>query len=201
VKFSVIYADPPWQFRDKAAAGKRGAGFKYPVMSVKDICALRPFVDTLCNRNVVLAMWWVASQPAEALKVLDAWGFRLRTMKLFTWHKLTKHGKDHFGMGNWSRANTEDCLLATRGPAAHKLLRSRAIPQLIHAPRRLHSQKPDEARTRLEQMFPGTARIELFARDIFPGWASWGLDIDRKGEIYYLKDGGNVAWPLMEESE
>ena len=48
----------------------------------------------------------------EALRVVEAWGFTLKTMKGFTWHKLTKTGLDHFGMGNYTRANTEDCLFA-----------------------------------------------------------------------------------------
>lgn len=88
-KYSLIYADPPWLFRDKAADGKRGAGFKYPVMNVLDICRLP--VWELAADNCLLAMWWVPTQPVEALKVMEAWGFRLMTMKGFTWHKTNKH--------------------------------------------------------------------------------------------------------------
>jgi N6-adenosine-specific RNA methylase IME4 len=33
----------------------------------------------------------------------------------FAWHKTTKHGKSHLGMGHWTRDNTEDCLFAVRG--------------------------------------------------------------------------------------
>lgn len=32
-KYSIIYADPPWSYRDKALAGNRGAGCKYKVQS------------------------------------------------------------------------------------------------------------------------------------------------------------------------
>lgn len=32
-KYKLIYADPPWTYRDKAADGERGASFKYPTMS------------------------------------------------------------------------------------------------------------------------------------------------------------------------
>lgn len=39
-KYSVIYADPPWSYRDKALAGGRGAACKYPVMSQEDLCSL-----------------------------------------------------------------------------------------------------------------------------------------------------------------
>ncbi|MGE2806014.1 hypothetical protein ACQHMM_12665, partial [Escherichia coli] len=60
-KYTLIYADPPWVYRDKAADGNRGAGFKYPVMSVLDICRL-PVWD-LADENCLLAMWWVPTQP------------------------------------------------------------------------------------------------------------------------------------------
>lgn len=81
-KYTLIYADPPWAYRDKAADGDRGAGFKYPVMNVLDICRLP--VWELAAEDCLLAMWWVPTQPVEALKVMEAWGFRLMTMKGFT---------------------------------------------------------------------------------------------------------------------
>lgn len=71
-KYTLIYADPPWLYRDKAADGNRGAGFKYPVMNVLDICRLP--VWELAAENCLLAMWWVPTQPLEALKVVEAWG-------------------------------------------------------------------------------------------------------------------------------
>lgn len=87
-KYTLIYADPPWTYRDKAADGERGAGFKYPVMNVLDICRLP--VWSLAADDCLLAMWWVPTQPVEALKVVESWGFKLMTMKGFTWHKTNK---------------------------------------------------------------------------------------------------------------
>ncbi|OSL43876.1 MT-A70 superfamily [Escherichia coli H461] len=114
-KYTLIYADPPWVYRDKAADGNRGAGFKYPVMSVLDICRL-PVWD-LADENCLLAMWWVPTQPLEALKVVEAWGFRLMTMKGFTWIKCGSRQPDKLvmGMGHMTRANSEDCLFAVKG--------------------------------------------------------------------------------------
>lgn len=113
-KYTLIYADPPWVYRDKAADGNRGAGFKYPVMSVLDICRL-PVWD-LADENCLLAMWWVPTQPLEALKVVEAWGFRLMTMKGFTWIKCGSRQPDKLvmGMGHMTRANSEDCLFAVK---------------------------------------------------------------------------------------
>jgi len=172
-KYKIIYADPPWQHRDKANAGKRGACHKYNVMNLEHIKAL-PISD-IADQDCLLAMWWVAPMPLEALEVVGAWGFKLKTMKGFTWHKLTKHGKSHFGMGNWTRANTEDCLFATKG---HPIRENAGVRQFIEAPVRMHSQKPDDARDRLVKLMGKVPRIELFARDQFYGWDAWGDEIN-----------------------
>ena len=104
MKFNLIYADPPWQYRDKGNDGERGACHKYQVMNLQDICRL-PVWELADPDSCLLAMWWVPPMPAEALKVVDAWGFRLMTMKGFTWHKThAKSGKDCMGMGNWPTA-------------------------------------------------------------------------------------------------
>ncbi len=173
VKYQLIYADPPWSYRDKCHSGKRGAMYKYPVMALEDIMRLP--VNELADDDCLLAMWWVPPQPAEALKVVEAWGFEFKTMKGFSWHKLTKHGKSHFGMGNYTRANTEDCLFAIKGRPKRI---SASVRQFIEAPRRAHSQKPDEARDRLVELMGDVPRIELFARHKFPGWDVWGNEVE-----------------------
>lgn len=39
-KYKIIYADPAWSYDDKASAGKRGAMYKYKVMTHEEICNL-----------------------------------------------------------------------------------------------------------------------------------------------------------------
>ena len=168
-KYNLIYADPGWKYRDKASAGKRGAEHKFRVMDYKAISRLP--VDQIAADDCLLAMWWVPPQPVEALYVVDAWGFKLKTMQGFTWAKRTKRGLWHFGMGNLSRANAECCLFATKGRPQRV---SASVRSLIEAPVREHSRKPDEARDRLVELMGDVPRIELFAREVTPGWASWG---------------------------
>lgn len=170
--FGLIYADPPWTYRDKGSAGQRGSVYKYTVMSVEQICALP--VGEIAAEDCLLAMWHVPPMPREALAVVEAWGFTLKTMKGFCWHKVTKHGKDHFGMGNWTRANSEDCLIATRGRPQRV---SASIRSMVHSQVRAHSQKPDEVRYRLMDLMGDVPRIELFARSRAPGWEAWGLEV------------------------
>jgi len=168
-KYGLIYADPAWRYRDKCNSGKRGACHKYEVMDLKAIMALP--VREIAAEDCLLAMWWVAPMPAEALAVVAAWGFRLVTTKGFTWHKRTKNGKSHFGMGNLTRANTEDCLFAVKG----KIRRASAsVRQFMDSPMGRHSEKPAEARDRLVQLMGDIPRIELFARERFDGWDAWG---------------------------
>lgn len=171
--YELILADPPWQYRDKANAGNRGACHKYPVMNYKDICRL-PVAD-IAAENCLLAMWWVGPQPIEALRVVKAWGFTLKTMKGFTWHKLTKNGKSHFGMGHWTRANTEDCLFAVKGKPKRV---NAGVRQFIESPWRGHSAKPPEVRERLVELMGDIPRIELFARDQVNGWDCWGDEVN-----------------------
>jgi len=169
--YNLIYADPPWSYRDRA--GRRGAAAHYSTMTVGEIAALP--IAQLAAPDCLLAMWWVAPMPLEALLVIEAWGFRLKTMKGFTWHKTTRHGHSHFGMGHWTRANTEDCLFATRGKP---LRRDAGISQFVSAPRlEPHSSKPKEIRDLLVRLVGDVPRLELFARERTEGWKAWGQEV------------------------
>lgn len=179
-KYTLIYADPPWTYRDKANDGERGAGHKYQTMSISDICRL-PIWD-LAAESCLLAMWWVPTQPAEALKVMDAWGFRLMTMKGFTWHKTNKHkGNSAIGMGHMTRANSEDCLFAVKGKLPGRL--DASICQHVTAPRMEHSAKPSQFRDLLVRLLGEVPRCELFSRDSVPGWDMWGNQCDRSFDL------------------
>ena len=171
--YSLIYADPPWSYRDKCHSGKRGAGYKYPCMNLQDICNLQ--VASIAADDCLLAMWWVPPMPVEALQVVESWGFTIKTMCGFTWHKTTKHGKDAFGMGNYTRGNAENCLFAVRGRPKRMCA---GVSQMIVAQVGRHSEKPAEARDRLVRLMGDVPRIELFARTTAPGWDSWGNEVD-----------------------
>ena len=172
-KYEIIYADPPWTYNDKASAGNRGAGFKYSLMTIDQIESLP--VSEIAADNCVLFMWHVAPMPEEALRVVKAWGFTLKTMKGFTWAKQNKKSDGFFmGMGNWTRANTEDCLIAVKGKPKRI---DASVRQLVISRLRGHSQKPDEVRSAIVQLMGDLPRIELFARQTADGWDSWGNEL------------------------
>lgn len=172
-KYSVIYCDPPWNYRDKCHAGKRGAEYKYPTMSLEELAELN--VSDISKANSAIFLWATAPHLGTALGLMDVWGFTYKTVA-FTWVKTTKSGLPAWGMGNYTRSNAEFCLLGTRGRIKRL---SAAVHSVILSPRREHSQKPAETRDRIINLFGDRTRIELFARERVPGWDVWGNEVDK----------------------
>lgn len=101
-------------------------------------------------------------------------GFTFKTVA-FVWVKQCRKSDNIFtGMGYWTRANAEICLLATRG---HPKRAARDVKQVILSHVEEHSKKPDEARHRIEALMGDVPRIELFARQATPGWDVWGNEV------------------------
>src|SRR4249920_1101807 len=133
--YDLIYCDPPWQYGNKASNG--AAINHYSTMSLNELIRLP--VSDIANSDAVLVMWYTGNFNDEAQKLAKAWGFDVRTMKGLTWVKLNalvemhvnkalEGGKiDNFydllnilnnqtrmNGGNYTRANTEDALIAVR---------------------------------------------------------------------------------------
>lgn len=110
MKFQVIYADPPWSYRNKKTGGSMisGAEQKYPTMSLEEICSLKIPSD----KNSVLFLWATVPLMKEAFQVMDAWGFQYKTM--ITWRKIMS-----MGMGFWWRGQCEHLLFGIKGGGGH----------------------------------------------------------------------------------
>jgi len=177
-KYNIIYADPPWSYRDKALAGNRGAGCKYSVQSAEWINDLP--VGRIAAPDCALFLWATMPKLNEIFPVLfEKWGFEYKTCA-FTWVKRNKISPSWFmGMGRWTRANAELCLLATRGTPKRL---SAGVHSVIDSPIAGHSGKPAETRTRIVELMGDLQRIELFARQSAPGWDCWG-DQAPSGEL------------------
>jgi N6-adenosine-specific RNA methylase IME4 len=102
-KYDILYLDPPWQFNNKNTGGsmKSGSNAQYPTLSLQELKQLD--IPSIASNDCVMFMWWVGSQPKEAIELVESWGFTLKTMTGFNWIKLTKLGKLFFGMGFWTR--------------------------------------------------------------------------------------------------
>lgn len=172
-KYDIIYADPAWSYRDKAKAGNRGASCKYDVMSIKDIENLP--IKNMASDNCILFMWVTMPKLNECWGVIEKWGFDYKTVA-FTWVKRNKKSPSWFwGMGRWTRANAELCLLATKGQPKRI---NAGVHSVIDTPIEKHSKKPDEAKNRILKLVGDLPRIELFARQKTEGWDVWGNEAE-----------------------
>ena len=171
-KYQIIYADPPWEYRDKALAGNRGSICKYQVQTKEWIDNLP--VGNIADNDCALFLWVTMPKLNECWDLIKQWGFNYKTVA-FTWVKKNKKADSWFwGMGRWTRANAELCLLATKGNPKRI---SASIHSVIDTPIREHSKKPNEVRNRIVQLMGDLPRIELFARQKTEGWDVWGEEV------------------------
>jgi N6-adenosine-specific RNA methylase IME4 len=193
-KYQIILADPAWSYKNynysetkDGNKAKRGVVKEYSTMSIEDIRALP--VNEIADDNCVLFLWCVYALLPECISVMAAWGFEFKTCA-FVWVKTNKNTNvnqlsflpvesfDTFwGMGNWTRSNTELCLLGVKGNPKRI---NADVHQLIYAPIGKHSKKPKETRDRIVRLMGDLPRVELFARQKTEGWDCMGFDIDGK---------------------
>lgn len=125
-------------------------------------------------------MWATYPMLKEALELIEAWGFQYKTIG-FQWVKQNRSGVGYFmGLGNWTRSNSEACLIATRGKPKRI---SASVRSLVISPVERHSKKPAEVRDHIVELMGDLPRIELFARDAAPGWDTWGNEAPASAEI------------------
>ncbi len=181
-RYQAILADPPWKYAmwEGSDAANGVATAHYQTAAVGDL-GLLPVAD-LAAKNCVLFIWITWPLLPDCLDLISRWGFTYKTCA-FSWMKADASQLDmlrddmtaYMGLGMWTRANSEVCLLATRG----KPKRLNAdVRQGIIAPRREHSRKPDGVHERIERLVAGPY-VELFARQQRPGWDCWGNETDK----------------------
>lgn len=181
-KYGAILADPPWGFKVWSGPEKRVASRQtvapYRTMEIEEISTL-PIAD-LAADNCALFLWIVWPTMPQALNIISDWGFSYKTCA-FTWLKADQYRlfaleEDvRMGLGYWTRANSEVCLLATRGNPKRQ---DNTVRQGIIEPIRQHSRKPDCVHERIERLVAGPY-LELFARAPREGWTVWGNETDK----------------------
>jgi len=175
-KYNIIYADPPWSYRDKRDKHPRlcgGASAHYNTMTVEEIKNLP--VNKLADDNCMLFIWVTFPNLQEGLDVIKAWGFTYKTLG-FSWIKTNKkNGKPFFGIGYYTKSNCEVCLIGVKGKP---IVVSNKVSSVIIAPREEHSKKPDIVRDKIVELCGDLPRIELFARQKVEGWDVWGNEVE-----------------------
>ncbi|HWT01151.1 MAG TPA: MT-A70 family methyltransferase [Pyrinomonadaceae bacterium] len=187
--YKIIYADPPWQYNFPNTRSDATPD-DYSTMKTAEICALP--ISKIADENCLLFIWGIWPKLKDCMEVIKAWGFDYKTVA-FVWVKTKKNAavdqlgffpadsfEEFFGMGNWTRSNTEFCLLAGKGRVERQ---SAAVRQIIYAPVQEHSRKPAETRDRIIQLVGDLPRVELFARQRHEGWHVWGNEVESDVEL------------------
>ena len=163
--FAVVYADPPWPLPEFVADTPRDVRNHYPTMKVSDIKAMD--VGGMLARDAMLYLWVPTMFLPDGLDVMIAWGFKYSTNMVWV--------KPNPIMGIRVRGQHETLLVGMHG--------SFPPPGPGHVPASVfhsekketkHSRKPDYYYDLLDELYPGLAKVELFAREAREGWTAWG---------------------------
>lgn len=181
--YSIIYADPPWDYGGKMQFDKSSkssekmdfsknifissANFKYPTVKLSVLKKIP--VAEIADEDCLLFMWVTNPHLEQGIELGKAWGFDYRTVA-FVWDKMVHNP------GQYTMSYCELCLVFKKGRIPRPR-GARNIKQLVRVPRREHSEKPVEVQKGIEEMFPTQKKIELFARKKSDGWDVWGLDV------------------------
>lgn len=184
-KYNIIYADPPWQYKENWGNGQTG----YETMSTDEICSM-PIRD-IVNDKAHLYLWVTNPFISDGLRVCREWEFEYKT--LITWHKLYASGTPEMGMGYYFRGCTEHIIFGVRGGMKCLTKTERNCVEfpddnfIAEINPRQHSRKPDLFRRKIVDDWSGNLpRIELFARskndifddELFNGWDIWGNEVE-----------------------
>ena len=167
-KYKIIYADPPWSYKDKLGtdlATMGGYDKYYKGMPLNNICQLP--ISKICDKDCILFLWATMPLLQDAFKVIDSWGFTYKTVA-FTWVKQNLKADTIFkGVGRWVQGNAELVFLATKGKP-HRI--NKDVSQIVLEHRQGHSVKPKKVRDNIVHLMGDIPRIELFARQKTEGW-------------------------------
>ncbi len=171
MKYDIIVIDPPWEFssNSKARPG-RNAMRHYPCLTDAELSALH----IPAEKHALMFMWTTAPMIARSLPVMHSWGFKYVSQLVWI--------KSRIGTGFWARNRHEVCVIGKRG----KFPCPKPAPfadSVINAPTREHSRKPEELQDRIDAVWPDASKIEMFARQARPGWASWGNETEKFNEV------------------
>ena len=197
--FKTILADPPWRFTNRTGkvAPEHRRLDRYSTMEIAEIAGL-PVAD-VAAANAHLYLWTPNALLPEALRVMEAWGFRY--ISNIIWAKRRKDGgPDGRGVGFYFRNVTEMLLFGVRG-SMRTLQPARSRVNMIETRKREHSRKPDEQYELIEACSPGPY-LELFARHPRPGWVVWGDEADEavtpRGKAHPGYAGGSIVVPQLQ---
>lgn len=173
-KYQIIYADPPWEYKE-SGSGNRVVSSHYSTMNIEDIKALP--IESISDEKSILWLWVTFPRLEQGLEVIKSWGFKYYGLG-FDWVKMSKNGKPSWGMGYYTRQNTEVCLIGVK-PKPHRFKpQVRNVLSVVHSDRLKHSEKPKIFKDKIVEIIGDLPRVELFAREKTEGWDVFGNEVE-----------------------
>ena len=186
-RYSLAVIDPPWKWQQWTQGGGERQ-LPYLTMDTAQLAAL-PVGDILAP-NAVVMLWVIDSMLPQAMQCLTAWGLQFKTVGIY-WTKVRPSGREHMGLGYYTRANPEQCWIATKGAGIPRV--SKAVRRWLHAPSGAHSAKPDVFYDRMAELFGDVPRVDVFGRKARSGWDVIGDAIDGRDIRDVLRDHASMS--------
>jgi N6-adenosine-specific RNA methylase IME4 len=174
IKAGGIMADPAIPFMTWSPKGLGRTPQNHYKCEAFDKIAAIP-VASVAAPDCFLFLWVPLRSVFLVEPLMQAWDFTF-SGTAFVWAKQNPSGVGWaMGGGYGTRKNAEICWLGRRGKPQRK---SKGVRELIVAPRREHSRKPDEVYSRIEALCDGPY-LELNARQRWPGWICIGDEVGK----------------------
>ncbi|XP_051467689.1 N(6)-adenine-specific methyltransferase METTL4 isoform X2 [Apus apus] len=185
-KYDVIVIDPPWENKSV----KRSNRYSYlSSWQIKQIP-----VPALAAPNC-LVVTWVTNRQKHLRFVKDElypyWS--VKTLAEWHWVKITRGGEFVLPLDSLHKKPYEVLVLGrVQGHVKEALRKSEdvlPVPEhklIVSIPCSLHSHKPPLTGVLAEFIKPDVECLELFARNLQPGWTSWGNEVLKFQHIDYF---------------
>ncbi|XP_077208778.1 N(6)-adenine-specific methyltransferase METTL4 [Paroedura picta] len=191
-KFGIIVIDPPWENKSV----KRSNRYSYlPSWQIKQI----PMPALAAPECLVVT--WVTNRQKHLRFVKDElyphWA--VHGVVEWYWVKITKSGEFVFPLESSHKKPYEILVLGRIQGSSEMPLRTsgdEALPLpdhklIVSVPSTLHSHKPPLTEILKEYTRPDVECLELFARNLQPGWTSWGNEVIKFQHMDYFTEEQN----------
>ena len=171
-RYDIIYTDPPWQ-QTKGNARKcrpnQGKALDYETMSLDGIFDIHKQAVELCNKKHDVFVWTIDKYLHQTEQMMSDLGYVLHAR--FIWDKT-----NGIAPAFTVRFSHEYLLwFYKKGEMLMPDEKQRGkFTTVFREPATKHSKKPQCAYEMLEDLFPNSTRLEMFARNTRNGWDCWG---------------------------
>ncbi|XP_035174429.1 N(6)-adenine-specific methyltransferase METTL4 isoform X2 [Oxyura jamaicensis] len=185
-KYDVIVIDPPWENKSVKRSNRYSHLSSWQIKQIPVAALAAPdclIVTWVTNRQKHLRFVKDELYPHWSVKTLAEWH----------WVKITRSGEFVLPLDSFHKKPYEVLILGrVQGSVKEALRKSEdvlPIPEhklIVSIPCGLHSHKPPLAAVLAEFIKPDVECLELFARNLQPGWTSWGNEVLKFQHVDYF---------------